>query len=82
MPSLDSCERRFMFSSFSFDVKLNSNMILLCNPGPISEPSEAEYVLKRTNGVHGFYGASSLERLPVEQAITGTVKQYKSISIS
>lgn len=50
--------------------------------GPISEPGEAEYVLKRTEGVHGFYGASSLERLPVEQAITGTVKQYKTISIS
>lgn len=62
--------------------KINPEAIVLCHGGPISEPSEAEYVLKRTNGVHGFYGASSLERLPVEQAITGTVKQYKSISIS
>ncbi|CAK9157117.1 unnamed protein product [Ilex paraguariensis] len=48
---------------------------------PISGPKEAEFVLKRTKGVHGFYGASSLERLPVEQAITTTVQQYKSISM-
>jgi predicted TIM-barrel enzyme len=49
--------------------------------GPISGPSEAEFILKRTKGVHGFYGASSMERLPVEQAITTTVQLYKSISI-
>lgn len=50
--------------------------------GPISGPEEAEFVLKRTQGcVHGFYGASSMERLPVEQAITSTVQKYKSIAI-
>ncbi|KAL6011384.1 hypothetical protein ACLOJK_001830 [Asimina triloba] len=49
--------------------------------GPISGPGEAKFILQRTNGVHGFYGASSMERLPVEQAITNTVKQYKSISL-
>ena len=49
--------------------------------GPISSPEEAKYVLKNTKGVHGFYGASSLERLPVEQAITATVQEYKSISM-
>jgi predicted TIM-barrel enzyme len=38
-------------------------------------------VLDRTVGVHGFYGASSMERLPVEQAITGTMKAYKAIKI-
>lgn len=47
--------------------------------GPISGPEEAEFILKRTTGVHGFYGASSMERLPVEQAITSTIQQYKSI---
>ncbi|XP_058092007.1 toMV susceptible protein tm-1(GCR26) [Magnolia sinica] len=60
---------------------INPNIIVLCHGGPISGPGEAEFILQRTNGVHGFYGASSLERLPVEQAITITVKQYKSISI-
>ncbi|XVF62095.1 hypothetical protein PTKIN_Ptkin08bG0189900 [Pterospermum kingtungense] len=60
---------------------INANVIVLCHGGPISGPSEAEFILKRTKGVHGFYGASSMERLPVEQAITSTVQQYKSISI-
>lgn len=49
--------------------------------GPISGPKEAEYILKNTKGVHGFYGASSMERLPVEQAITNIVKEYKNICI-
>ncbi|CAN1344321.1 ToMV susceptible protein tm-1(GCR26), partial [Linum perenne] len=61
--------------------KINPDIIVLCHGGPISAPKEAEFVLKRTNGVHGFYGASSMERLPVEQAITTTMRQYKSISI-
>lgn len=62
--------------------RINPNAIVLCHGGPISGPKEAEFILKKTQGVHGFYGASSLERLPVEQAITSTVRQYKSISIS
>lgn len=61
--------------------KINADAIVLCHGGPISGPTEAEFILKKTNGVHGFYGASSLERLPVEQAIKGTVQQYKSISL-
>ncbi|XP_042482712.1 toMV susceptible protein tm-1(GCR26) [Macadamia integrifolia] len=61
--------------------EINSNIIVLCHGGPISSPREAEFALKRTNGVHGFYGASSMERLPVEQAITSTMKEYKSITI-
>lgn len=60
--------------------RFNPDIIVLCHGGPISGPEEAEYVLKRTKGcVHGFYGASSMERLPVEQAITSTVQKYKSI---
>nr|GEY65718.1 uncharacterized protein [Tanacetum cinerariifolium] len=62
--------------------KINPDAIVLCHGGPISGPSEAEFILKKTNGVHGFYGASSLERLPVEQAIKGTVQQYKSITLA
>ncbi|KAI3785307.1 hypothetical protein L1987_44423 [Smallanthus sonchifolius] len=61
--------------------KINPDVIVLCHGGPISGPMEAEFILKNTNGVHGFYGASSLERLPVEEAIKGTVQQYKSISL-
>ncbi|XP_075655475.1 toMV susceptible protein tm-1(GCR26) isoform X2 [Castanea sativa] len=61
--------------------RINPNVIVLCHGGPISGPREAEFILKSTKGVHGFYGASSMERLPVEQAITSTVQQYKLISI-
>jgi len=57
------------------------DVIVLCHGGPISEPSDAEYVLHRTKGVHGFYGASSMERLPVEKAITETMKAYKAIRL-
>ncbi|KAL5557342.1 hypothetical protein UlMin_039578 [Ulmus minor] len=62
--------------------RINPHAIVLCHGGPISGPKEAEFILKRTKGVHGFYGASSMERLPVEQAITSTVQQYKSIPIN
>uniref|UniRef100_A0A0A0KGJ3 Uncharacterized protein n=1 Tax=Cucumis sativus TaxID=3659 RepID=A0A0A0KGJ3_CUCSA len=62
--------------------RINSNVLVLCHGGPISGPAEAAFILKRTKGVHGFYGASSIERLPVEQAITSTVQQYKSISMT
>jgi predicted TIM-barrel enzyme len=57
------------------------DVIVLCHGGPISEPQDAEYVLHRTNGVHGFYGASSMERLPVEKAVTETMKSYKAIRL-
>jgi predicted TIM-barrel enzyme len=58
-----------------------NDIIVLCHGGPISEPQDAEYVLHRTKGVHGFYGASSMERLPVEKAITETMQSYKSIKL-
>jgi len=60
---------------------VNRDVIVLCHGGPISEPNDAEYVLHRTEGVHGFYGASSMERLPVERAITETMKAYKAIKL-
>jgi predicted TIM-barrel enzyme len=60
---------------------VNPEVIVLCHGGPISEPPDAEYVLQRTKGIHGFYGASSMERLPVEKAITETMKAYKSIRL-
>ncbi|VAI73589.1 unnamed protein product [Triticum turgidum subsp. durum] len=62
-------------------VGVNPDIIVLCHGGPISGPREAEFVLKNTNRVHGFYGASSMERLPVEQAITNTMREYKRMSL-
>jgi predicted TIM-barrel enzyme len=61
--------------------RVNKDVIVLCHGGPISEPADAEYVLAQTEGIHGFYGASSMERLPVEKAITGTMKEYKAIKL-
>ena len=58
---------------------VSEEVIVLCHGGPISEPEDAEYVLQNTTGVDGFYGASSMERLPVEVAITEHVKKYKAI---
>ncbi|KAJ8117031.1 hypothetical protein OPT61_g1675 [Boeremia exigua] len=51
-------------------IKIKADVIVLCHGGPIARPEDAEYVISRTKGVHGFYGASSMERLPVEEAIT------------
>jgi predicted TIM-barrel enzyme len=61
--------------------RVNPDILVLCHGGPISEPSDAEYVLSRTKGIDGFYGASSMERLPVEKAITETAKAYKQIQL-
>jgi predicted TIM-barrel enzyme len=63
-------------------VKINEEVIVLCHGGPIAEPKDAEYVLGRTRGVHGFFGASSMERLPVELAITNITKDFKGIKFN
>jgi predicted TIM-barrel enzyme len=60
--------------------RVNPDVIVLCHGGPISEPADAAYVLKHTKGVAGFFGASSIERLPTEIAITDCVRQFKSIA--
>lgn len=59
--------------------KVNPDVICLCHGGPISMPEDAEYVLQNTEGVHGFYGASSMERLPTEIAITEQMKKFKAV---
>lgn len=58
---------------------INSDILVLFHGGPAAEPKDAEYLLSRTKGVHGFFGASSMERLPVEIAITNTTKQFKDM---
>jgi predicted TIM-barrel enzyme len=58
---------------------VNPEILVLCHGGPIAEPEDAAYVLKHTRGVHGFFGASSIERLPTEVAITAQVKRFKKI---
>lgn len=60
--------------------KIRKDVILLCHGGPISSPQDAEYILKTVPGIHGFYGASSMERLPVETALTEHVRTFKNIT--
>jgi predicted TIM-barrel enzyme len=60
-------------------VEVNADVIVLCHGGPIAEPDDAAYVLERTTGVAGFFGASSMERLPTENAITETVRRFKTL---
>jgi predicted TIM-barrel enzyme len=62
--------------------KVNKDILVLCHGGPISEPEDAQYVLSHTRGIVGFYGASSIERLPTEVAITTCVKKFKSIQFA
>jgi predicted TIM-barrel enzyme len=59
--------------------KVNKDILVLCHGGPISEPEDAQYILDHTEGIVGFYGASSIERLPTEMAITHCVKKFKTM---
>ena len=52
-------------------------MIVLVHGGPVAEPADADFVLKNTENCHGFYGASSMERLPVEVALTEQTRKFK-----
>ena len=61
--------------------EVNPDIIVLCHGGPIAEPEDAEYVLSRTHGVAGFFGASSVERLPTETAITENMKRFKALRL-
>ena len=58
---------------------VRNDVIVLCHGGPIAMPEDAQFVLRQTNNVHGFYGASSMERLPVETALTEQVQAFKAI---
>jgi predicted TIM-barrel enzyme len=61
-------------------VSVNSQVLTLCHGGPLAEPDDVDYVLSRTQGVAGFFGASSVERLPTERAITEQVQKFKSLA--
>jgi predicted TIM-barrel enzyme len=61
--------------------EVNPNVIVLCHGGPIAQPDDARYVLERTRGVAGFFGASSIERLATEPAIEEQTRKFKSIRI-
>lgn len=61
-------------------MRVRSDVIVLCHGGPISSPEDAAFVLQAAPSCHGFYGASSMERLPTEKALTACTRAFKSIS--
>jgi predicted TIM-barrel enzyme len=61
-------------------VAVNPEILVLCHGGPIAEPPDVQYVLSHTHGIAGFFGASSIERLPVERAITQQIQSFKNLS--
>jgi len=61
--------------------RVNPEILVLCHGGPIAEPADAQYILDHTEGIVGFYGASSMERLPVEPAIAGRVREFTQLTL-
>jgi predicted TIM-barrel enzyme len=76
--SLDKCVHR-IDAVAQAALSVRTDVIVLCHGGPIAEPADAAWVLNRTQQCHGFYGASSMERLPTEKAITRQTHEFKQI---
>jgi len=77
--TLDACVQRIdAIAQAALDVR--PDMIVLCHGGPIAEPADAAWVLGKTRHCHGFFGASSMERLPTEKAITRQAQDFKRIT--
>ena len=62
--------------------RVNPEILVLCHGGPIAEPDDAAYILAHTEGVVGFFGASSMERLPTEVAMTENMRRFKAIPVN
>ncbi len=73
----ESAERVQVLRDAATEVK--PDVLVLCHGGPIASPDDAEYVLRHTDGVVGFFGASSMERLPTEVAMTENMRRFKGI---
>lgn len=60
---------------------MNPDVFVICHGGPIAEPEDVRFILENTKDIHGFFGASSMERLPVERAITKQVRDFKDLKL-
>ena len=60
-------------------LSINPQILILAHGGPIATPADADFIIRNTSNCHGFYGASSMERLPVELALTDQVRKFKAI---
>jgi predicted TIM-barrel enzyme len=78
--TLDECVSRVQAMADAAK-RVNPDILCLCHGGPIAEPEDAAYVLQNTEGVVGFFGASSIERLPTEVAIRKQTESFKAIPI-
>jgi len=61
--------------------EVNPDVIVLCHGGPIAEPEDAQYIYEHTEGIAGFFGASSIERLPTEVAIRRQTEAFKAATL-
>jgi predicted TIM-barrel enzyme len=77
--SLDDCVRD-IDAICEAALRVRGDVIMLCHGGPIANPPDAQYVLSRAQACHGFYGASSMERLPVEAALTEQTRKFKEMT--
>ncbi|MFD1197951.1 phosphoenolpyruvate hydrolase family protein [Brucella gallinifaecis] len=78
--SLDDCVREISQWSEAAR-KVRKDVLVLCHGGPISSPDDAQYVLNNTPEINGFYGASSMERLPTETALVEQTRRFKALTL-
>jgi predicted TIM-barrel enzyme len=75
---LEDCPARIdAWAAAALDV--NPEILVLAHGGPVAEPEDAAFIMKQAHKCHGFYGASSMERIPVERALTEQVRKFKAI---
>ncbi len=78
--TLDDCVERIQ-AIHDAGKAVNPDIMVISHGGPVAEPEDAEYVMNHTNGIVGFFGASSIERLPTETAIKSQVEQFKRLQM-
>jgi predicted TIM-barrel enzyme len=78
--NLDDCVREVQ-AIIDAVKSIRSEVFVLCHGGPIAAPTDAQYLFERCRGLDGFYGASSMERLPTEHAITGEIRKFAALSL-
>lgn len=77
---IDDCVRRIEAIAAAAKAE-RGDVLVLCHGGPLAEPEQAQYIFDRVEGVHGFYGASSTERLPTEVAIREQIRRFKGLRL-
>lgn len=79
--TLDDCAQRIQ-AIHDAAKNVNPNVMVICHGGPIAEPEDAQYIFDHTKGIVGFFGASSMERIPVEVAIKANAERFKKLNMN